>query len=36
VAVVAEMIAGRRDAPPGWRAVSKSIFASGAAQAALK
>jgi xanthine dehydrogenase accessory factor len=36
VSVVAEMIAVRRDAPPGWRAVSKSIFASGAAQAALK
>ncbi len=36
VSVAAEMIAVRRDAPPGWRAVSKSIFAPGASRAALK
>jgi xanthine dehydrogenase accessory factor len=36
VSVVAEMIAVRRNAAPGWRAVSKSIFATEASRAALK
>ncbi len=36
VSVVAEMIAVRRDAAPGWRSISKSIFATEASRAALK
>jgi len=36
VSVVAEMIAVRRNAAPGWRAVSKSVFATEASRAALK
>lgn len=36
VSVVAEMIAVRRGAPPGWRAISKSIFASEHSRAVLK
>ncbi|MBI4873546.1 MAG: XdhC family protein [Acidobacteria bacterium] len=36
VSVVAEMIAVRRNAAPGWRSVSKSIFATEASRAVLK
>ena len=36
VSVVAEMIAVRRGAAPGWRALSKSIFATEASRAVLK
>lgn len=36
VSVVAEMIAVRRNAEPGWRAVSKSVFATEASRRALK
>ncbi len=36
VSVVAEMIAVRRDAPPAWREVSKSILASERLKALLK
>jgi xanthine dehydrogenase accessory factor len=36
VSVVAEMIAVRRDAAPGWRAVSKSVFAHETSRSLLK
>ncbi len=36
ISVVAEMIAVRRDAPPAWRELSKSIFASERLKALLK
>jgi xanthine dehydrogenase accessory factor len=36
VSVVAEMIAVRRDAPPAWRELSKSIFVSERFKALLK
>jgi xanthine dehydrogenase accessory factor len=36
VSVVAEMIAVRRNAAPGWRAVSKSLFATAGSRPALK
>ncbi len=36
VSVAAEMVAVRRDAPPGWRELSKSIFSSEQLKALLK
>jgi xanthine dehydrogenase accessory factor len=36
VSVVAEMIATRRDAPSGWRTLSKSMFLNDSLRALLK
>jgi xanthine dehydrogenase accessory factor len=36
VSVVAEMIAVRRQAPPGWRDISKSLFTNERLKAHLK